>query len=105
MADRVAVLYAGRIVEIGPVAEILNRPSHPYTDGLMRATPPMHGDGKQLRPIPGAMPNLGSIPAGCAFHPRCPRAGAECPTLRPDLLYDATGGHACWHPINGRSAA
>jgi peptide/nickel transport system ATP-binding protein len=101
MADRVAVLYAGRIVEIGPVAEILNRPRHPYTRGLMNAMPPMHEHRGNLTPIPGAMPSLGAIPSGCPFHPRCRNADDYCTTHRPDLQGqgESAGAFACWHPI------
>jgi peptide/nickel transport system ATP-binding protein len=99
MADRVAVLYAGRIVEIGPVAEILDRPRHPYTQGLMNAMPPMGGHPGEFTPIPGAMPGLGAIPLGCPFHPRCGRADETCATERPDLHGRGAGAYACWHPI------
>jgi peptide/nickel transport system ATP-binding protein len=99
MADRVAVLYAGRIVELGPAAEILNRPRHPYTAGLMRATPPIDGDTTRFEPIPGAMPTLSAIPAGCAFHPRCPQASEICRSQRPDLTSDGAGAYACWPPL------
>ena len=78
MADRVAVLYAGRIVETGPTAMILSDPSHPYTRGLLQATPSHRAARARPEPIPGAMPGLGALPPGCAFHPRCPRAGERC---------------------------
>jgi peptide/nickel transport system ATP-binding protein len=104
MADRVAVLYAGRIVEIGPVAEILTRPRHPYTVGLMRAMPPTDGDISRFDPIAGTMPTLATIPPGCAFHPRCSRATERCVAVRPDLRPDGPDHHACWHPILEGSA-
>ncbi|MEM6422301.1 MAG: ABC transporter ATP-binding protein, partial [Pseudomonadota bacterium] len=77
-ADRVAVLYAGRLAEIGPVAEIVQRPFHPYTEGLMASTPMATRPGERLNQIPGAMPRLDAIPPGCAFHPRCPIAEESC---------------------------
>jgi peptide/nickel transport system ATP-binding protein len=102
MADRVAVLYAGRVAEIGPTGEVLRTPRHPYTSGLMRATVAPGLDRKALDPIPGSMPNLSSIPAGCAFNPRCARATAECRTQRPPLAAyrnGVMGMQACFHPL------
>ena len=98
-ADRVAVMYAGRMAEIGPVREVLTRPIHPYTDGLIGSTPLGVAKGEKLKQIPGAMPRLGSIPDGCAFSPRCTRADEKCRhEPRPTLA--ATGGRAaCWHPL------
>jgi peptide/nickel transport system ATP-binding protein len=94
--DRVAVMYAGRVVEIGPVADVIHRPSHPYTVGLMGSIPAMDDERERLQQIDGAMPRLGAIPSGCAFHPRCTRADARCSAERPDLLpADATRA-ACW---------
>jgi peptide/nickel transport system ATP-binding protein len=84
-ADRVAVMYAGRIVEIGPVAEVIHRPAHPYTMGLMGSIPSITAERERLAQIDGAMPRLDAIPAGCAFHPRCPQAVARCRTERPEL--------------------
>jgi peptide/nickel transport system ATP-binding protein len=85
-ADRVAVMYAGRIAEIGPVADVIRRPAHPYTGGLMDSIPTLHQRSDRLRQIDGSMPRLNAIPPGCAFHPRCPRAFADCREIRPDLL-------------------
>jgi peptide/nickel transport system ATP-binding protein len=95
-SDRVAVMYAGRIAELGPVREVLQRPAHPYTVGLMGAIPAMDDERERLLQIDGAMPRLGAVPAGCAFHPRCPQAFARCRVERPELL--AAGGTraACW---------
>src|SRR5271170_907609 len=73
-ADRVAVMYAGRIVEVGPVADVIHRPQHPYTLGLMGSIPSLVAECEELAQIDGTMPRLTAIPAGCAFHPRCPRA-------------------------------
>ena len=73
--DRVAVLYAGRVAEIGPVADVIHRPQHPYTAGLMGAIPAMDEDRERLLQIDGAMPRLTAIPRGCAFNPRCTSRG------------------------------
>ena len=80
--DRVAVLYAGRIVEIGPVHELINRPAHPYTAGLMAAIPDISQDRERLNQIDGAMPRLNAIPVGCAYNPRCPQAFDKCRSHR-----------------------
>src|SRR6185436_17551323 len=84
--DRVAVMYAGRIAEIGPVHDVINQPSHPYTAGLMAAIPDMTMDREHLNQIDGAMPRLNAIPQGCAFNPRCPRVFDHCTARRPNLL-------------------
>ncbi len=94
--DRVAVMYAGRIVEIGPVREVIHTPAHPYTVGLMGAIPAMSGERAQLLQIDGAMPRLGEMPKGCAFHPRCPRAWARCHGERPELMTVGASRAACW---------
>jgi len=98
-ADRVAVMYAGRLAEIGPVREVLKSPRHPYTVGLMGSIPRLQAGGKHHAPlvqIEGAMPRLTAIPPGCAFHPRCPRRFARCDAERPEPM--AAGGAlaACW---------
>jgi peptide/nickel transport system ATP-binding protein len=95
-ADRVAVMYAGRIVEIGPVAAVIHQPSHPYTVGLMGSIPSMQSDTKRLLQIDGAMPRLTAIPSGCAFHPRCPSAFERCSRDRPDLMAAPVTRAACW---------
>lgn len=95
--DRVAVLYAGRIVEIGPVADVIHRPCHPYTIGLMGAIPALDGEEDRLTQIPGSMPRLSAIPQGCAFHPRCARASQTCLDERPRLTAAGSGSAACWH--------
>lgn len=94
--DRVAVMYAGRIVEIGPVREVIHKPAHPYTVGLMGAIPSMSGERERLLQIDGAMPRLGEIPEGCAFHPRCPRAWVRCRRERPELMPVGASRAACW---------
>jgi peptide/nickel transport system ATP-binding protein len=97
-ADRVAVMYAGRIAEIGPVEVVTRNPVHPYTAGLMASIPSVRKRSAVLHQIDGAMPRLASMPAGCAFHPRCGRASDACRSIRPDL---PSAGHAaaCHHPL------
>jgi peptide/nickel transport system ATP-binding protein len=94
--DRVAVMYAGRIAEIGPVHEVINQPAHPYTMGLMAAIPDITIDRERLNQIDGSMPRLNAIPSGCAYHPRCPRAFDRCLVERPDLLNAGATRAACW---------
>src|SRR5215216_3361339 len=100
-ADRVAVMYAGRIAEIGPVRDVIKQPLHPYTKGLMGSIPSLTGESDRLVQIPGSMPRLTAIPSGCPFHPRCPRAFVPCPTFRPELQPEAHSQVACWlyHPF------
>src|SRR5258706_3889858 len=96
-ADRVAVMYAGRIVEIGPVADVIHRPQHPYTDGLMGSIPSMSEHAERLTQIDGSMPRLTAIPSGCSFHPRCPQVRERCRHERPDLLPAGSALAACWN--------
>ncbi len=91
LADRVAVLYAGRIVEIGPVAEVIARPRHPYTQGLMDSIPELGRRLPRLRQITGAMPRPDALPPGCAFAPRCPKVIEACHQAVP--AFDADGPH------------
>ena len=96
-ADRVAVMYAGRIVEVGAVRDVVKHARHPYTDGLMGSIPLVGHDVERLTQIEGAMPRLTEIPAGCAFNPRCPKVLDRCRSQRPELM--ATDGEtqaACW---------
>lgn len=103
--DRVAVMYAGRIAEIGPVHEVINHPAHPYSMGLMAAIPDITQDREQLHQIDGAMPRLNAIPPGCAYNPRCPRVFARCVVERPDLLDAGATRAACWlHDANAGAA-
>jgi len=83
VADRIIVMYAGRIVEEGPTMEVLRHPRHPYTEGLLRAAPRLERE--NLVPIPGTVPALNALPPGCAFAPRCPYQLAECAAAVPDL--------------------
>ena len=94
-ADRVAVMYSGRIVEIGPVVQVVKAPRHPYTEGLMGSIPVIGTAAARLTQIEGSMPRLTDIPAGCAFHPRCPRAMAECAAVRPEPRPIEGGQVAC----------
>ena len=104
--DRVAVMYAGRVVEIGPVDAVIHSPAHPYTVGLMGSIPAMDEDRARLLQIDGAMPRLTAIPTGCAFNPRCPRAFDRCLVERPDLLPAGATRAACWlHATPLRAAA
>ncbi len=104
--DRVAVMYAGRIAEIGPVRDVIHAPAHPYTVGLMGSIPAMDEDRERLLQIDGAMPRLSAIPAGCAFNPRCPKVFDRCRSERPDLLPAGATRAACWlHARPMREAA
>jgi len=95
-ADRVAVMYAGRIAEIGPVRNVVKQASHPYTVGLMGSIPPLDRRVERLAQIDGAMPRLSAIPKGCAYNPRCPKVFARCSQDRPDLLPAGATEAACW---------
>jgi peptide/nickel transport system ATP-binding protein len=95
-ADRVAVMYAGRIAEIGPVADVIKRAKHPYTDGLMGSIPVVGQQTERLAQIDGAMPRLTAIPTGCAFNPRCPKVFEKCRHSRPDPIPIGAGEVACW---------
>jgi peptide/nickel transport system ATP-binding protein len=96
-ADRVAVLYAGRLAEVGPTQDIIRDPRHPYTRGLMGSIPTLTQNAMRLVQIPGAMPRLSDIPAGCAFNPRCPNVTDHCRTARPSLMpLQAFREVACW---------
>ncbi|MDA9008455.1 ABC transporter ATP-binding protein [Alphaproteobacteria bacterium] len=101
-ADRVAVMYAGRLAELGPVRDVLTKPNHPYTDGLMASTPLASAGQKRLRQIPGAMPRLSAMPSGCAFHPRCEFAQDRCRSENPRMT-DPDAGAACWFPLGDKS--
>ncbi|WP_274574650.1 ABC transporter ATP-binding protein [Sulfitobacter sp. PR48] len=95
-ADRVCVMYSGRVVESGPVAEVIHNPQHPYTKGLMAAIPSLHDRVETLAQIDGSMPRLNARPTGCAFHPRCPHAGPKCSAAPPPLVSVGVTRSACW---------
>ncbi|HXP77900.1 MAG TPA: ABC transporter ATP-binding protein [Stellaceae bacterium] len=95
-AHRVAVMYAGRIVEMGTLRAVVQSPKHPYTAGLMGAIPAIGGQRDRLAQIEGAMPRVGSVPPGCAFHPRCAQAFDRCRGERPELMSAGASRAACW---------
>jgi peptide/nickel transport system ATP-binding protein len=103
--DRVAVMYAGRIVEIGPVADVIHRPKHPYTVGLMGSIPSIQDNRERLLQIEGSMPRLNAIPAGCAFNPRCPKVFTPCNHERPELIDAGATRAACWLHAQSKEVA
>ncbi|MET0506719.1 MAG: ABC transporter ATP-binding protein [Burkholderiaceae bacterium] len=98
LADRIAVMYAGRIVETGPVAAVLDSPRHPYTRGLLASVPANNPRGHRLRQIPGMMPSPLALPAGCAFRPRCDRGQPDCEAPLPETVA-ADRTWRCRHPL------
>ncbi len=94
-ADRVAVMYAGRIAEIGPVRDVVQNPLHPYAKGLMGAIPSLESDTNRLVQIPGSMPRLSAIPPGCPFNPRCPYVFDRCQVERPEPIQHSEHRVAC----------
>jgi len=104
-ADRVAVMYAGRLAELGPVRDVVTQAHHPYTAGLMASTPVASQGQARLRQIPGAMPRLDAVPQGCAFHPRCDRAQAQCRVAPGPTIQACDGRAACWFPITHEQEA
>jgi oligopeptide/dipeptide ABC transporter ATP-binding protein len=97
LADTIAIMYAGRLVELGSAADLYRSPRHPYSHGLLNSFPPLHGPQRASAGIPGSPPDLRSVPAGCPFHPRCPRAHEPCtkvvPLLRPSPVDPDSSGH------------
>ena len=93
--DRVAVMYSGRVAEIGPVQEVVKNPLHPYAKGLMGAIPTLAGEDKRLVQIPGSMPRLSAIPPGCPFNPRCSFAFDRCRVERPEPIRQGAQAVAC----------
>ena len=105
LADRVGVMYAGKLVEIGPAEDIFERARHPYAAGLINAMPSIEGDVSRHKAIPGAMPDLMSRPSGCRFHPRCARAVERCSLEEPPLEEIAPHHErACWEPPESQPA-
>jgi len=104
-AHRVAVMYAGRIVEIGPARSIVDRPSHPYTIGMMASIPRTAGQRGRLQQIDGTMPRLNAIPPGCSFNPRCTKAIDRCRRERPELMPVKETETACWQCATVAEAA
>ena len=100
VCERVCVMYAGKIVEEGPVAQLFDTPRHPYTQGLFDAIPSLSGPRRRLVPIPGTVPAPRHLPTGCAFEPRCARARTFCTQHRPELLPQPEGRQlACAYPV------
>ena len=98
LADRILVMYAGRIVEEGPTAQVLRSPRHPYTAGLLRSLPAMAEPGTDLEQIPGTTPSLLNLPQGCPFRPRCDRATDLC-SEAPPMTPETGRGYRCHHPL------
>jgi peptide/nickel transport system ATP-binding protein len=105
VSDRIAVMYAGRIVEEGPVADIVARPAHPYTAGLLASIVGAQQRGRPLPTIGGAPPDLAALPPGCSFAPRCASASKHCLAQRPPIEREGRHALACWHPVSLREAA
>jgi peptide/nickel transport system ATP-binding protein len=101
ISDRVAVMYAGKIVELGPAESVLLKPAHPYTRLLIEAVPSVKGARKTLKHIPGQPPDLSNPPPGCRFHPRCPYATEECRSREPELVEVEKGHYAACHLAGG----
>ncbi len=100
ICDRIAVIYSGRIAEVGTATEVLGRPRHPYTAGLLAAVPSFEPDRRPLVPIAGTPPTPTDVVPGCAFAPRCTRALDRCPTDRPVLELQGDRLLACWNPVD-----
>jgi len=105
MCDRVAVMYAGSIVEQADAVEIFEHPKHPYTQGLWGAIPLIDLEKDKLAVIPGTVPDLGRLPQGCKFHPRCPHRFEPCDGRRPPMLEISPGHHVSCYLYGGRSEA
>jgi peptide/nickel transport system ATP-binding protein len=96
-SDRIAIMYAGKLVELASARELFEGPLHPYTVGLMQSFPPLSGERQRLTGIPGSPPDLREPPSGCRFHPRCPRAERRCSTDEPALAASSDGRLAACH--------
>ena len=99
VTSKIAVMYAGRVVEMGPTQKIIQAPLHPYTRGLLEALPQEKTLGRRLNQIPGVMPSLTQIPEGCAFHNRCSLAQEQCRQKRPELNAKAAGWQCACHLV------
>src|SRR6185369_10734255 len=95
VADRVGVMYLGRIVELAPAPVLFSHPRHPYTRMLLDAVPDLGMSGKPRTPVRGEVPNPLAPPSGCTFHPRCPHANERCRTERPELIWHGAKASAC----------
>ena len=101
VTDRIGVMYAGRLVELGDTADVFRAPMHPYTAALMSSFPSISGEKHELETLPGEPPNLANPPTGCPFHPRCAYATEECRTEFPQQSQRGSQWAACWHPLDG----
>ena len=99
VADRIAVMYAGRIVEMGDVAQVVRQPMHPYTQGLLASTVSAEDRGKPLMAVPGSPPDLSNLPQGCSFAARCSQATLQCQTQVPLTTMTGASALACWNPV------
>ena len=99
LADDICVMYAGRVVESGPAAEVIASPRHPYTAGLLMSVPAEHEPGTKLPQVPGSTPSLANLPPGCAFAPRCFKAGPACTTTPPVQQFEDGRTALCHYPI------
>jgi peptide/nickel transport system ATP-binding protein len=97
ISDRIAIMYAGQIVEMAPARKLFETPLHPYTQGLMSSFPSLTGERRRLEGIPGSPPDLVSPPSGCRFHPRCPKRFEPCAELVPPLTEVQPGHHVACH--------
>ena len=104
IATRLMVMYAGRLIEEGPTAEVLRRPRHPYTQGLMDSLPSRALPNQDLKQIPGSTPSLTSLPTGCAFRPRCSHSSNAC-LVAPDQTRQGARSWRCYHPLNMTTAS
>ena len=101
VTDRIGVMYAGRLVELGDTADVFGAPMHPYTAALLSSFPSISGEKHELATLPGEPPNLANPPAGCPFHPRCAHATEECRREFPPQVQRGSRWAACWHPLPG----
>ena len=101
VTDRIGVMYAGRLVELGDTADVFRAPMHPYTAALMSSFPSISGEKHELETLPGEPPNLANPPTGCPFHPRCAYATEECRREFPQQSQRGSQWAACWHPLDG----
>ena len=105
VTERLMIMYAGKVVEAGPTRAIIDRPAHPYSRGLLAALPQRVERGKALNQIPGTMPGIADLPAGCAYHPRCERADAGCHLEAPPLEAHGNRRIACFRPLLEKAEA
>ena len=102
VTDRIGVMYAGNLVELGDTTDVFRSPLHPYTEALMSSFPSVSGEKRPLASLSGEPPNLANLPSGCAFHPRCPYATDICRQERPPRVGRGSQWAACWHPLDAK---